>query len=285
MVESVIDEVFWSALFPKSPSDEAIRRLRILIERIQGTDDFFQALSELLITEQSRLGVRLHNGLPLYWMAASVANSGDKRKATELMMEAFAEDVLTTGHDASLGFAASSLRRDFGLSSETLISLKDHVMEKARSILYPSALVRSYLNESSQEVVPKEGFGGVSEESRLDSRLAQLREKLNRDLRPSIGASPSNEADVQDVVFTILRQTDPKVEREYFGGRVAGKDSKIDFPLFQNKIGVEVKLVKEKGRERAVIDEIAADIPFYLKSLKRLLFIVYDACGAINDPT
>ena len=117
----------------------------------------------------------------------------------------------------------------------------------------------------------------------MDSQVAQLKEKLKTELRPSIWTSPASETEVQKTIFTILRQIDPKVEREFVVRGPDGKDAKVDFSLYQNKVCVEIKLIKEKGRERSVIDEINADIRFYLPSFKRSLFVVYDACGAVSD--
>ena len=117
----------------------------------------------------------------------------------------------------------------------------------------------------------------------MDSQVAQLKEKLKTELRPSIWTSPASETEVQKTIFTILRQIDPKVEREFVVRGPDGKDAKVDFSVYQNKVCVEIKLIKEEGRERSVIDEINADIRFYLPSFKRSLFVVYDASGAIND--
>jgi hypothetical protein len=285
MAASSLDEMFWAATFPISAPQEAMRRLKPLVENSTKFDQvFFDKFLDMIVAEQSRQGVRLHKGMALYWMAGLASGSGDTKKAMELMMESFAEDVLTVGHGAWLGYAATSLRDDFGLSAEMLDSLKEFVMEKARFTFYPSSLVKSYLTEKGRDTTPKENFQGVSEESRLDSQVAQLREKLNLDLRPSIRTSPSSEAELQNAVFIILRQVDQSVEREHPSGRLAGKGSKIDFSLFVNKIGVEIKLIKERGRLRQVIDEIVSDVPFYFESLKRVLFVIYDSCGEIDDP-
>ena len=80
-----------------------------------------------------------------------------------------------------------------------------------------------------------------------------------------------------------LMQIDPKVEREYVVRGPGGKDAKVDFSLYHNKVCVEVKLIKEKGRERSVIDELNADIRYYFPFFKRALLDIYYACGAIND--
>jgi len=278
------DEIIWSAAFPTYASDEAIRRLKTLLESSSVLDeDFFPNFFDTVVAEQSKLGVRLHKGMPLFWMAASAGMSGDKKKATELMMQAFTEDVLTFGHEASLGHAATSLRRDYGFSQKTLASLEKFIIGKASTTFYPESLVKLYRNESGEDPVAKEGFQGVSDESLWDSQVAQLRQKLKTELRPSIWTSPANETEVQKTIFTILRQIDPNVEREFVVRGPDGKDAKVDFSLYQNKVCVEIKLIKEKGREKPVIDEITADIPFYFRFFKRSLFVVYDACGAIND--
>ncbi len=108
-----------------------------------------------------------------------------------------------------------------------------------------------------------------------------MKERLQNHLHPSFRSPPNSESEVQNVTFALLRQIDSSAEREYRGVRLAGKDFTIDFSLFKNRVGVEVKLIKEKTRLGQIIDEVNANIPAYIKQFARVIFVIYDACGRL----
>lgn len=243
---------------------------------------FYENMYSTLIEDQARNGLRVHKGHPLYWLAqqAGVAN---KEKALQLMLEAFVEDVLTHGHRAFQGFASTSLKDDFGITSDVLGEFKEFVTEKTKPTFFPSAIVAEFFAVSTRRLRAKDSFKGVTEDSKLESIVTQIRERLRADLRPSFKGAPSSEAEVQNVVQALLRQIDSSLERERSGTKFAGREFKIDFSLFHDVVGVEVKLIREKAGLGNVTEEISADINPYLSRFKRLVFVVYDACGAIND--
>ncbi len=278
---------FWSLMFPGAPlSSDAEGRIKGLFEMANAGSDmdehFYEDILGILIEDQSKQGLRVHKGYPLYWIARKVGTS-DKEKALRFMLEAFVEDVLTHGHDALPGFAATSLRKDFGLSTKTLVALKDLVIEKVKGTFYPSSLVSEFSNMHRGEIKTKETFEGVTDESRYDSIVEQVKSKLSADLRPSMTNDPGEEADVQNVIFALLRQIDPLTDSETTITKLAGKEFKVDFSMAEGKVGVEAKLIKQKGDRGSIIDQINADIPAYVQSFKKVMFVVYDACGAISD--
>src|SRR5438128_9875069 len=117
-----------------TPSPEAVERIEALdstsnaLRPVAVEKDRLEELHVILIEDQSKTGLRVHKGFPLYWLAREVGDT-DKEKALQLMLEAFVEDVLTHGHRASQGFAAGSLTEDFGISAETLMALKEFFIE------------------------------------------------------------------------------------------------------------------------------------------------------------
>ncbi len=241
----------------------------------------FREVLSILVEDQSKQGVRLHKGFPLWWLSYTIG-AKDPQKSLEYMLEAFVEDVLSRGHDAFTGFAAASLRTDFGLTAEQLVALKELVVERARVIFYPSDLVKEFVKGKGAFKARKE-FEGVTDESQMDSIVAQAREKLGANLRRSIIGQPMSETDIQNVVSAILFQIDPSTERERTIGKLAEKESRIDFSMLAGKVGVEVKLIRDRGQKGSIVDQMNADIAHYLTHFKRVVFVVYDACGAIDD--
>jgi DpnII restriction endonuclease len=271
-----------------TPSPEAIQRIEALdptsnaLETAAVGKDQLQELYDILVQDQSTTGLRVHKGFPLYWLAQKLGNS-DKEKALQFMLQAFVEDVLTHGHRASQGFAAGSLTEDFGFSAETLMAFKEFVMDKTKATFHPSPLVAEFFSAYKGDTKPTRVFEGVSTDSAYDSLTTQIKESIRNHLRPSFRVAPTDETQVQNVVLALLRQIDSKTEREVGGIRLAGKEYAVDFSLFLNKIGVEVKLLRDKTRLGKMIDEIVADITPYIHVFKRMIFVVYDASAAIND--
>jgi hypothetical protein len=265
-----------------NPSPEAMERIRRLASLGREDTKSFKEVYNILIEDQSKHGLRIHKGFPLYALSKEAGKS-DKQEALHLMLSAFVEDVLTHGDRAMQGFAATSLKDDFGISIKTLVTLKEFTIDRTKSVFYPEALVEEFVRTSDIRLETKESFRGVTEDSRCDSIVAQVGEKLRQDLRPSFSTPPKDEKEVQNVVFALLRQIDRKTNREKSGPRLANKEYTIDFSLFEDSVGVEVKLIDKKEKVGQTIDQINADIPAYIRMFKRVIFLVYDAYNAIVD--
>ena len=105
-------------------------------------------------------------------------------------------------------------------------------------------------------------------------------------LRAAMMERPEDEKAVQDTVEALLvgrgLQKGQEYDRETGRVKLSSKESIPDFILPPFEEAIEVKLVKDRRRVSAVIDEINADIPAYLSKYRHLLFIVYDL-GQIQD--
>lgn len=267
-----------------TPSPKALSKIQKANRKIAWSQELFQAIYDILIQDQAEHGLRVHKGYPLYWLARYVGMS-DKNKALELMLEAFVEDVLTHGNRAFQGYASLSLRSDFGIDNETLVLLKEFLTEKSKISFYPSPLIREFFDKHKQYPAIKEPFRGVTEDSQLEAVVIQVVRKLKDDLRASFKTPPTDETLLQDLVYALLRQVDKDTNRERRGPRLADKEFAIDFSLFEDKVGVEVKLVDKKEKLGPTIDQINADIPAYTKEFKRIVFVVYDSYNSIADKT
>src|SRR5437667_7852089 len=161
-----------------TPSPEALRQIvelgslarsSTVSTRLTSTGvDILQKTYDILVEDQSKYGLRVHKGFPLFWMSVEVGKS-NQENALKLMFEAFVEDVLTHGHRASQGFAASSLREDFGIPVDTLVALKEFTLEKTKLTFTPALLVDEFRTTYKGDSRPKQVFQGVSEESLYES--------------------------------------------------------------------------------------------------------------------
>ena len=133
---------------------------------------------------------------------------------------------------------------------------------------------------------------GVYENLRDDTGLVRLSAAsgldivgaIERALRPSFRhAPPASEQAVQDAVEVILNSLGVEFERDREVAPVAAKGFKPDFTVEEFSLAIEIKLATKSHRERAIQEELAADITGYGTKWRRLLAIVYDV-GVIRDP-
>ena len=138
--------------------------------------------------------------------------------------------------------------------------------------VYADLLVlRSYIENA---------IGSTGDERRALTDFFQSR------LRPAMLEEPNNEKEVQDTVERLLigrgLQKGQEYDRETGRVKVSSKECIPDFILPRLQEAIEIKLIKDRRRIGAVIDEINADIAAYSKIYDHLLFLVYDL-GQIKD--
>ena len=110
----------------------------------------------------------------------------------------------------------------------------------------------------------------------------QIIDLINANLRPAIYDDPRNERDVQNALETIFRARALDFRREQQAVPYSTKRYIPDFTFDRLALAVEVKLCKDKDREKPMIDEINADIIGYAGKYDRCVFVVYDL-GFIRD--
>lgn len=96
----------------------------------------------------------------------------------------------------------------------------------------------------------------------------------------------ADEYDVQDLLYTILKCSFPKLREEDPTPKVGAKSNKIDLILRDEGILIEVKMIKESDtNEKAFIEQLKNDIQSYhtCEWLKHLLFFVYDPYSKTKD--
>lgn len=95
-----------------------------------------------------------------------------------------------------------------------------------------------------------------------------------------------DEYDVQDISYVILKSIFPNLREEDPIPKVGGKSTKIDLILREEKILIEVKMIKKKdSNETHFIEQLKVDFESYheCKWLRKLFCFVYDPYKKTRD--
>jgi len=95
-----------------------------------------------------------------------------------------------------------------------------------------------------------------------------------------------DEYDVQDILYVILKSVFPNLRDEDAIGKVGAKTTKIDLIIREERILVEVKMIKAKdSNETHFIEQLKADFESYheCKWLRKLFCFVYDPYKKTRD--
>ena len=96
----------------------------------------------------------------------------------------------------------------------------------------------------------------------------------------------SDEYDVQDILYVILKSIFPNLREEDPIPKVGSKSTKIDLILREERILIEVKMIKESdSNEIKAIDQLKIDFESYheCKWLDKLFCFVYDPNKKTKD--
>lgn len=95
-----------------------------------------------------------------------------------------------------------------------------------------------------------------------------------------------DEYDVQDILYVILKSVFPNLRDEDAIGKVGAKTTKIDLIIREERILVEVKMIKAKdSNETHFIEQLKTDFESYheCKWLRKLFCFVYDPYKKTRD--
>lgn len=110
----------------------------------------------------------------------------------------------------------------------------------------------------------------------------QIIDLIRANLRPAIYTDPQHEREVQNALETMFRARDHDFRREQETVPYSTKRYIPDFTFDRISLAVEVKLCKDKNREKDMIGEINDDIIGYSGRYDRCVFVIYDL-GFIRD--
>lgn len=140
-----------------------------------------------------------------------------------------------------------------------------------------SALLKiKFVNKSTEEVVRDvlNNFSNAVQKIIKDRRKNHLEFKIE------------DEYDVQDILYVILKSIFPNLRDEDPIAKVGAKSTKIDLIIREEKILVEVKMIKSKdSNETQFIEELKIDFESYheCKWLEKLFCFVYDPYKKTRD--
>ncbi len=92
-----------------------------------------------------------------------------------------------------------------------------------------------------------------------------------------------SEADVQDVVFLMLRPWVHDLVPENPTGKTANRYALGDFFSKSAKTIIEVKFIREKEHGKEIIGELSEDIELYRDHCDHLIFFIFDPDSNIPD--
>ncbi len=95
-----------------------------------------------------------------------------------------------------------------------------------------------------------------------------------------------DEYDVQDILYVILKSVFPNLRDEDAIAKVGAKTTKIDLIIREEKVLIEVKMIKEKdSNETHFIEQLKIDFESYheCKWLRKLFCFVYDPYKKTRD--
>jgi hypothetical protein len=103
------------------------------------------------------------------------------------------------------------------------------------------------------------------------------------------GASPisiEDEYALQDYIHAILRLHFRDVKNEVSQSKYCGKESRIDFALKGERIGIEVKFASENLKDGRLRNQLIEDKEQYIKSSQFdvIIFFIYDPQMVLNKP-
>lgn len=133
-----------------------------------------------------------------------------------------------------------------------------------------------YINKSADEVVRD-----------ILNNFSNAVQKINKNRRKDHpNFEIEDEYDVQDILYVILKSVFPNLRDEDAIGKVGAKTTKIDLIIREERILVEVKMIKEKdSNETHFIEQLKVDFESYheCKWLRKLFCFVYDPYKKTRD--
>ena len=99
---------------------------------------------------------------------------------------------------------------------------------------------------------------------------------------------PSNEREVQDILWIMLRSQYDRVDREDVLPIFGVKSYKPDFGIPDLRVLIEVKHIGPKSRTANIQEEMLADVPGYLNDTTKydgMIVFVFDAAHKLTDPS
>jgi hypothetical protein len=171
------------------------------------------------------------------------------------------------GNETELNDALQSIMSRADIDVQSQILLED---------IESTLLKTKFINKSADEVVRD----ALNNFSNAIQKIINGRRLNHPDFKIE------DEYDVQDILYVILKSIFPNLREEDPIPKVGGKSTKIDLIIREEKILVEVKMIKAKdSNETHFIEQLKVDFESYheCKWLRKLFCFVYDPNKKTRD--
>lgn len=150
-------------------------------------------------------------------------------------------------------------------------------VEKATNFI---VVLENESNSNTTEENPISGLNLISDS--FHQVVRQIRKRHSN--RPTINVQ--DEYDVQDLYHSLLRVFFDDIREEAYVPEYAGGNSRIDFLLKSNNLGIEIKKSRETLKSRELGEQLIIDIDRYgsYSGIETLYCFVYDPDGWIENP-
>ncbi len=161
----------------------------------------------------------------------------------------------------------------------------DYVSRKHQAAAVEQLRYAKGLLESARDELKRKGLASVfvsKERGAEASGLMDVMRLIERQWRKAIRTPPGTEVQVQNALEDLLNGAGIRYTREAEMFPYASKSYRPDFVIPSLNMVIETKLCTSEKRERAIVEEISADIAAYSSRFRNLFFAIYDL-GVIRD--
>ena len=155
-------------------------------------------------------------------------------------------------------------------------------------LLFEVEKVLGYLSameaEQSTDIKPSNPFNTINQIcSRFNCVVKQLRKR--HDQRPTLNVN--DEYDVQDLFHSLLKLFYDDIRTETYIPEYAGANSRIDFLLKSENIGIEIKKTRETLKDKDLGEQLIIDIERYrsYSGIDTLFCFVFDPDSWLSNPS
>lgn len=154
--------------------------------------------------------------------------------------------------------------------NDTSVSLAHDFMESIGKILKASFFIRPEI-DPHKELLAKQN-NCIEESVNLLERLPEYQKRLHKEF--------SNEKEVQDFLFPILKSHFSTLQEEDYLPKVAGGASIPDFGISETGVAFEIKFTSHTATFKKLGDEISIDSRKYFgkdSPFKKMIVLIYNA--------
>ncbi len=166
----------------------------------------------------------------------------------------------------------------------SLLTALEYIPEGKRDEILPET---DDENNTEDETGSSEEYEAISKILRICERFPRIALELESRYNDRDTIEMDDEYDVQDLLHAILWLDFDDVREEEYSPSHGGSNSRIDFLLKDEKIGIEVKYANENNKEKDLKNQLAEDKEHYKahSDCENLVCFIYDPEFVIENPS